>query len=137
MGAANPMGAARILRKHASDRSCPEYACAVVQVDEVTDITRAPPKLPLIEDGAPSESRLPRMASTNAYLGADVVARGFAAGAELFITGRVVFCHVSRRFSAERNRADCRGHAVRMMPLRCERDGKSDGAARWAGTYWL
>jgi hypothetical protein len=88
-----------------------------VQVDEVTDITRAPPKLPLIEDGAPSESLLPRMASTNAYLGADVVARGFAAGAELFITGRVVFCHVSRRFSAEKNRADCRGHALRKMPI--------------------
>jgi putative transposase len=27
------------------------------------------------------------------------------------------FCHVLRRFSAERNRADCRGHALRMMPI--------------------
>ena len=88
-----------------------------MQGDEVTDIMRAHPKLPLIEDGAPSESLLPRMASTNAYLGADVVARGFAAGAELFITGRVGFWHVSRRFSAGRNRADCRGHALRMMPI--------------------
>ena len=60
-----------------------------MQGDEVTDIMRAHPKLPLMEDGAPSESLLPRMASTNAYLGADVVARGFATGAELFITGRL------------------------------------------------
>jgi hypothetical protein len=111
------MGAARILRKQTSDRGCPEYACAVVLGDEVIDIMRAHPKLPLIEDGAPSESLLPRMASTNAYLGADVVARGFATGAELFITGRVGFCHVSHHFSAARNRADCRGHALRMMPI--------------------
>ena len=39
--------------------------------------------------GTPLESLLPRMASANAYLGADVVAQGFATGAELVITGRV------------------------------------------------
>ena len=37
MGAANPMGAANILRKHAPDWGCPDYACAVVQGDEVTE----------------------------------------------------------------------------------------------------
>jgi hypothetical protein len=42
-----------------------------------------------MEDGAPLESLLPRMASANAYLGADVVARGFATGADVVITGRV------------------------------------------------
>ena len=89
MGAANPMGAARVLRKHASDWDCPDYTCAVVQGDEVTDIMRAHPELPLMEDGAPLESLLPRMASANAYLGADVVAQGFATGADLVITGRV------------------------------------------------
>ena len=30
MGAANPMGAARIIRKHAVDWDCPEHTCAVV-----------------------------------------------------------------------------------------------------------
>jgi hypothetical protein len=89
MGAANPMGAARIVRKHASDWDCPDYACAVVQGDEVTDVMRAHPELPLMEDGAPLESLLPRMASANAYLGADVVAQGFGTGANLVITGRV------------------------------------------------
>lgn len=89
MGAANPMGAARILRKHAPDWGCPDYGCAVVQGDDVTDIMRAHPELPLMEDGAPLESLLPHMASANAYLGADVVAQGFTTGADLVITGRV------------------------------------------------
>jgi DNA-binding winged helix-turn-helix (wHTH) protein len=30
---------------------------------------------------------------------------------------KIRFCYVSRRFSAERNRAHCRGHALRMMPI--------------------
>lgn len=89
MGAANPMGAARVLRQHAPEWGCPDYACAVVQGDEVTDIMRAHPELALMEDGAPLELLLPRMASANAYLGADVVAQGFASGAALVITGRV------------------------------------------------
>jgi hypothetical protein len=61
----------------------------VVQGDEVTDVMRAHPELSLMEDGAPLESLLSRMASANAYLGADVVAQGFDTGADLVITGRV------------------------------------------------
>jgi hypothetical protein len=74
MRATHPMGAARILRKHTSDRYT-NYAYAVVQSDEVTDIMPAHPQLPSMEDGAPFESLFARMASANAYLGADVVAR--------------------------------------------------------------
>ena len=64
-------------------------SCAVVVGDEVTDIMRAHPELPLMEDGTPLESLLPKMASANAYLGADVVAKAFGTGADLVITGRV------------------------------------------------
>jgi hypothetical protein len=89
MRAANPMGAANVLRKHAPDWGCPDYTCAEVRGDEVTDIMRAHLELALMGDGAPLESLLPRMASVNAYLGADVVAQGISTGADLVITGRV------------------------------------------------
>lgn len=57
--------------------------------DDVTEIVRGMPGLAIMEDGTPLESILPRMASANAYLGADVVAAGLATGAEVVITGRV------------------------------------------------
>jgi hypothetical protein len=60
MGAANPMGAARAVRKDAAEWNCSDYTCAVVTGDEVTDVMRAHPELPLMEDGAPLESLLPR-----------------------------------------------------------------------------
>src|SRR5690606_22538239 len=49
----------------------------------------AHPQLKLMETGEPVESLLPRLASANAYLGADVVARALDTGARAVITGRV------------------------------------------------
>ena len=53
------------------------------------DAVAARPDLPLMETGAPLESILPRMASANAYLGADAVASALATGAPVVVTGRV------------------------------------------------
>ncbi len=89
MGAANPRGAARAVLDAAPGWGCPEATCAVVLGDDVTEIVRRMPGLAILEDGTPLESILPRMASANAYLGADVVAAGLATGAEIVITGRV------------------------------------------------
>ena len=89
MGAANPRGAARAVLDAAPGWGCPEASCAVVLGDDVTEIVRRMPGLAILEDGTPLESILPRMASANAYLGADVVAAGLATGAEIVITGRV------------------------------------------------
>ncbi len=51
--------------------------CAVVQGDDVTEIVRQHPELRLMDRDGPLEELLPRMASANAYLGADLaVAQG-------------------------------------------------------------
>jgi hypothetical protein len=89
MGGANPPEAARAVRRLASDRGLGNLPCAVVRGDDVLDIVRARPDLALLESGAPLESILPRMASANAYLGADVIALALALGAPVTITGRV------------------------------------------------
>ena len=89
MGAANPAAAAREIRRHAKENGMGDVSCAVVLGDDVAEILRKQPQLPLMESGAPLETLLPRMASGNAYLGADVICRGLETGARVVITGRV------------------------------------------------
>jgi hypothetical protein len=89
MGAANPSAAARAVRTLARERGLRELPCAVVLGDDVSDVVRERPELPLLETGEPLESILPRLASANAYLGADVVCRALGTGAPVVITGRV------------------------------------------------
>lgn len=89
MGAANPAGAARAARREALALGLGDVPVAVVSGDDVTDLVRAHPQLPLMEGGDPVESLIPRMASANAYLGADVVRDALATGAPVVMTGRV------------------------------------------------
>ena len=89
MGAANPLGAARAVRREAKALGIADLAVAVVSGDDVAEIVRRNPQLPLMENGEPVESLLPRMASANAYLGADVICEGLATGAPVVMTGRV------------------------------------------------
>ena len=89
MGAANPTAAARDIRRHAKDLGLPEVSCAVVLGDDVAEILRRQPQLPLMESGKPLETLLPRMVSGNAYLGADVICRALETKAQIVITGRV------------------------------------------------
>jgi hypothetical protein len=89
MGAANPPAAARLVKNYAKDNGLGDVSCAVVQGDDVAEIVRGKPELPIMETGEPLESLLPRMASANAYLGADVVSRALDTGAQIVITGRV------------------------------------------------
>jgi hypothetical protein len=89
MGAANPVGAARAVRREAIDLGLGDVPVAVVLGDDVTDQIRSHPELPLLESGEPVESLLPRMAAANAYLGADVVRDALATGAPIVMTGRV------------------------------------------------
>lgn len=89
MGAANPTAAAREIRRHAKEQGLGEASCAVVLGDDVAEILRKQPGLPLMESGEPLETLLPKMASANAYLGADVICRALETGAQIVITGRV------------------------------------------------
>ena len=89
MGAANPMAAARAVRREAQALGLGDLPVAVVLGDDVSEQIRAHPQLPLLESGEPVESILPRMAAANAYLGADVVRAGLDTGALVVMTGRV------------------------------------------------
>ena len=89
MGAANPPAGADLIRTIAGELGLGDLPVAVVHGDEVSDLVRQHPELKLMESGDPLESILPRMASANAYLGADVIKAGLATGAPVVITGRV------------------------------------------------
>ena len=89
MGAANPGAAARLVVRYAQDAGLGAVSCAIVRGDDVAELVRRQPGLPLMETGEPLESILPRMASANAYLGADVICRALDTGAQIVITGRV------------------------------------------------
>ncbi|MET0679425.1 MAG: acyclic terpene utilization AtuA family protein [Burkholderiales bacterium] len=89
MGAANPPAAARDVRRHARDAGLGDVSCTVVLGDDVAEILRRQPQLPIMESGEPLESLLPKMISGNAYLGADVICRALETGAQVVITGRV------------------------------------------------
>ncbi|MFK3797117.1 acyclic terpene utilization AtuA family protein [Pseudomonas sp. NPDC088444] len=89
MGAANPMAAAHVMREEAEAMGLRLPTCAVVMGDEVTDLMRDMSHLRTLEDDKPLEEILPRMASANAYLGADAVRDALATSADIVVTGRV------------------------------------------------
>jgi hypothetical protein len=89
MGAANPVGGAKAITKLASEAGLGPVSCAVVMGDDVVDLLRTMPGLSLMETGEPLEAILPRMASANAYLGADILAKAIGTGARVVISGRV------------------------------------------------
>ncbi len=89
MGAANPQAAGKVVRRLARELGLGDIGCSVVMGDDVTELLRTRGDLPLMENGEPLESLLPRMCSGNAYLGADVICRALETGAQFVLTGRV------------------------------------------------
>jgi len=89
MGAANPLGAAQATLKIGREQGWQDLRCAAVLGDEVSDRIRQHPELMLNDSKLPLETILPRLASANAYLGADVVRDALGTGAQVVITGRV------------------------------------------------
>ena len=89
MGAANPSSGGREIVRHARESGLGEVDCTVVLGDDVADILRKQPQLPIMESGEPLETLLPAMCSANAYLGADIICRALETGARIVLTGRV------------------------------------------------
>ncbi|MBT3170461.1 MAG: DUF1446 domain-containing protein [Rhodospirillaceae bacterium] len=89
MGAAAPVPAAHAACALAAELDVRDFSCAVLIGDDVRDQLSTRAELTLLESGEPLESILPRMASANAYLGADAVAEAMASGALAVITGRI------------------------------------------------
>lgn len=89
MGAANPLGAAEATLEIGHALGWYGLKCAAVTGDDVTERVSQHPELPLMDCQFPLEEILPRLASANAYLGADVVRDALATGAHVVMTGRV------------------------------------------------
>ncbi|GAA5233989.1 DUF1446 domain-containing protein [Verticiella sediminum] len=89
MGAANPIAAVELIHEFAQGEGVGPLHSAAVLGDDVAELLRGQPGLPIMETGEPLEELLPRMVSANAYLGADVIVRALATGAQLVVTGRV------------------------------------------------
>lgn len=89
MGAANPVGAAKAALEIGAAHGWHDLKCAAVIGDDVLDQVRAHPELQLRDRNIPLEEILPKLASANAYLGADAVRNALATGAHVVMTGRV------------------------------------------------
>ena len=89
MGAANPVEAGRRTYQIARELGFPEARIAVVLGDDVLETLKSMPHLRFTETGTPLEDVLPRVASANAYLGADSILSALRTGAEVIVTGRV------------------------------------------------
>ena len=89
MGAAAPLSAGHAATTVAKELGLDSFTCAILLGDDVKEILPKHPGLILMESDEPLESVLPKMASANAYLGADNVAKAMATNANIVVTGRV------------------------------------------------
>jgi hypothetical protein len=85
MGAANPMAAAKKIQLLAKSQGL-SFRIAVIEGDDVLDMLT--PDMPVMENGE-KISNYPAVISANAYLGIEAILPGFAADADIIITGRV------------------------------------------------
>jgi hypothetical protein len=88
MGAANPLGAARLVTAIARDLGLVGLRTAAVLGDDVLDLVRGG-DFPLIDRDGTSKGLGDAIVSANAYLGADGIVEALAGGADVVITGRV------------------------------------------------
>ncbi|MCD5972363.1 acyclic terpene utilization AtuA family protein [Pseudomonas quasicaspiana] len=88
MGAANPLAAAREVRRIAAELGLHGLKVAAVTGDDVLAALQADPQQ-LLDNGATLGSLGDRLISANAYMGADGIVEALRADADVVITGRV------------------------------------------------
>jgi hypothetical protein len=88
MGAANPLSAAREVRRIAADLGLHGLKVAALTGDDVLTALHADPQA-LLDNGVTVASLGDRLISANAYLGAEGIVEALNAGADVVITGRV------------------------------------------------
>ncbi|MDF3856237.1 acyclic terpene utilization AtuA family protein [Paracoccus pantotrophus] len=87
-GAANPVAAARIVRRLAAELGHPRIRIAVVEGDDVGDAFSIP-ELAAREVMGDYLACHPQVISANAYIGAAQIAEGLDMGADIVVAGRV------------------------------------------------
>ena len=88
MGAANPLAAAREVRRIAVELGLHGLKVAAVTGDDVLAVLKASPEQ-MLDNGATIASLGDRLISANAYLGAEGIVEALEADADVVITGRV------------------------------------------------
>ncbi|PHX39506.1 ABC transporter substrate-binding protein [Pseudomonas sp. NZIPFR-PS5] len=88
MGAANPLAAAREVRRIAVELGLHGLKVAAVTGDDVLAVLNASPEQ-VLDNGATIASLGDRLISANAYLGAEGIVEALRADADVVITGRV------------------------------------------------
>ncbi|MAY47564.1 MAG: ABC transporter substrate-binding protein [Rhodobacteraceae bacterium] len=86
MGAANPLAAARKVRRIADDLGLQRLKIAAVTGDDVLDAVLSDGIL--LDTGAPARDLGARLISANAYVGAGPIVAALQAGADVILTGR-------------------------------------------------
>ncbi len=88
-GAANPHGAARLVKGLAAELGCRQPRIALVLGDDLTGSLREMPLSRWDGEAEGTSVDYDRMVAANAYLGADGIVQGLDNGADIVVTGRV------------------------------------------------
>jgi hypothetical protein len=89
MGAANPIAAARVIKRMASDMGIKGLKIAVIIGDDILDCIDKYLNYPLLETGEKLSTIYPKIISANAYIGADGIVEALQHGADIVIGGRI------------------------------------------------
>lgn len=89
MGAANPLSAAKVVKKFAEEKGIRNLKIAAVMGDDVYTKIGDYLDLKILETGEPLKNIEPEIISANAYIGMNGIISALKSGADIVITGRV------------------------------------------------